>query len=73
MSDQIGAIKMRELGDVVSKRIPGLGYAILIFEFHNSGIANYVSNANREDMIKCLEETLERFKSQQDFKTPEEN
>jgi hypothetical protein len=73
MNNQVGAEKMRALGKMLSEEIPGLGYALFVFEFYRPGVANYVSNAQREDMIKTLEETLARFKAKQDFDTPEEN
>jgi len=73
MSNQIGAIAMRKLGDVIKKTIPGLGFAIIVFEFNKPGLANYISNANREDMIKSLEETIARLKGGEILKTPEEN
>lgn len=67
------AHKMRQVGEILKQQLPGLGYALFVFEFNNSGMANYISNAQRKDMIKCLEETLMRFKNQQDIKTPEAN
>jgi hypothetical protein len=73
MSDQIGAEAMRKLGRKISALIPGLGFALIVFEFHKPGLSNYLSNARREDMIKALEETLSRWKSGNEYKTPEEN
>lgn len=64
---------MRKIGEKIKKEIPGLGFCLLVFEFHKPGLANYLSNAQREDMIKSLEETVARLKGKQDFKTPEEN
>lgn len=73
MSNQIGAAKMRQLAGILSDELKGLGFALFVFEFKAPGIANYISNAQREDMITALEEKLKRFKNQEDFKTPEEN
>jgi hypothetical protein len=73
MSDQIGAEAMRQLGRKIKDMIPGLGFALIVFEFHKPGLSNYLSNARREDMIKALEETLARWKSNEEYKTPEEN
>jgi hypothetical protein len=73
MSRQIGAAQMRKIGKRLEKELPGLGYALFVFEFFRPGVANYISNAQRADMIKALEETLDRLKGGQDFKTPEEN
>ena len=43
-----------------------LGFCLIVFPFHLGGIANYVSNAEREDMINALEETVLRLKNNQD-------
>lgn len=40
-----------------------IGFALFCFEFNKPGISNYISNANRNDMIEALEETLKRFKN----------
>lgn len=37
------------------------GFALIVFEFHEPGIGNYISNADREDMIKALRETADRI------------
>ncbi|HLI94243.1 MAG TPA: hypothetical protein VKU83_11555 [Puia sp.] len=74
MAQQIGAAQMRKLGKKIRNEIPvNIGFCLLIFEFHKPGIANYISNAQREDMIKSLRETADRLEKGQDFKTPEEN
>lgn len=43
-----------------------MGFAIICFEFGKPGIADYISNAKREDMIKALKETLFRWEHNQD-------
>lgn len=68
-----GAQRMRDAGVVIEKMFPGMGFALLVFEFHKPGMGNYVSNANRKEMIECLEETAERFRKDQISQTPEEN
>jgi len=73
MGKQIGAEAMRKIGRRIEKEIPGLGFMLIVFEFHEPGMANYLSNALRHDMIKAMEETVARLKGKQDFKTPEEN
>ena len=73
MSKQMGAEAMRKLGRRIQKEIPGLGFAVFVFEFHTAGMSNYISNAQREDMIRAMEETLARLKGGKEFKTPEEN
>lgn len=44
-----------------------IGFALVVFEFDNPGIGNYVSNAERESMIKALRETADRLKLRQDI------
>lgn len=43
------------------------GWALLVFDFHESGIANYISNANRQDMIKLLRETADRIENNEEI------
>jgi len=62
---------MRQLGRKIKSEIPGLGFCLLVFEMDKPGIANYISNGHREDMLKALQETLDRLNGKQDFKTPE--
>ena len=73
MSNQIGGEKMRELATIIQKEIPGLGFCLLVYPFHEKGMSNYISNSQREDMIVFLQETLDRFKEQRDFSTPNSN
>ena len=71
--NEIGAGKMRELAHLIEEKIKGYGFALFVFPFSESGISNYISNAQRDDMIKALEEKISIFKNKKDFKTPEEN
>lgn len=73
MAKQIGGQQMRDLATIIKKEIPGLGFALFCFEFHKPGMSNYISNAQREDMIKALKETIERLENKQDYPTPETN
>ena len=73
MPKDIDSIGMRELANMVKNKIPGLGFALFVFQLKEPGIANYISNGQREDMIQALEETLERLKNCRDFPTPNLN
>lgn len=54
----------RLIADMVSDLLPeGVGFALMLFHFGEGGFMSYVSNARREDMIRALEEQLERFRS----------
>lgn len=70
----VGAAQMRHIADLVKKQIPkDTGFAILVFPFHEPGIANYISNAERESMIIALRGKADALESRRDFPTPEEN
>lgn len=69
-----GASFMRTLAEMITSVLPkGIGFALVVFQYHKPGIANYISSAERESMIAALRETLHRLESKQDFQTPEEN
>lgn len=67
------AKKMRDIAQRVADELPGKGFCLLVFEFDQPGLANYISNADRESMIQGLEETVRRLKAKEDFQTPEPN
>lgn len=61
---------MRKIGDAVKVFLPkDFGFCTLIFKFNESGRANYISNANRQIMIKALFETAYRLKENEDKST----
>lgn len=37
-----------------------VGFSLLVFDFGEDGTMSYISNAAREDMIKAMEEFLEK-------------
>ena len=50
-----------------------MGITILTYEQNKPGIANYISDSERADMIKMLRETADRLENKQDFPTVEQN
>jgi hypothetical protein len=40
------------------------GFVLLLFEFNKTGRANYISNADRDDVVKMLKEQIALFESQ---------
>lgn len=63
---------VRVLGEALDETIQEifsekLGFALLLFDFKNPGLANFMSNAERFDMIKALRETADRLESR-DYK-----
>ena len=64
---------MQKMADYVGEMLPkDMGFAILVFPF-NSGTSNYISNAQRPDMIKALRETANRLEKDQIFPTNKDN
>ena len=65
---------LNALGHVISKEIfPGLGFMLIVFEFNKPGISNYISNAERTDMVKALRETADRLAGAQDIRPDQQN
>lgn len=72
-SEIIGAGQMREIAALIRNEIPGLGFALFVFEFGKAGISNYISNAQRSDMILALKEKIKILEEGKDFPTSETN
>jgi hypothetical protein len=45
---------------------PGVGFALLMFEVKAGGWVTYVSNANREEMIRVLAEFLAALRAERE-------
>jgi len=66
---------MRMLGNILKEVLPSkYGFTLLIFPYEDTDhMANYISSAHRDDMLKFLEETLNRLKGGKDIATPNMN
>jgi len=75
---------MRDLGGLVDyalhddkgrdKKTEQIGWAVLTFDFKaEGGMINYISNAQREDMITALKEFIHNMETAPPFQTPEGN
>jgi hypothetical protein len=53
--------------DVINEFFPTAGFAFFLFKFHEEGRTNYISNAERESMIKALKEIVKGLEKDQDF------
>jgi hypothetical protein len=56
---------LSEIGQALRKACPpGYGFSLLIFSFHGGEGGNmfYTSNAQREDMIRAMEEFAQKFR-----------
>lgn len=51
----------------------GWGCTLLVYPHNSEGISNYISDLNRDDMIKYLRETVDQLERKQKFNTPEDN
>lgn len=69
----IGAEKIRRIAQSLQAQLPGLSFTLLVTEFGKNGTMNYISNTDRGDMIKAMEELVERLKRGIIVNTPEEN
>jgi hypothetical protein len=59
--------KMQGIAGTVQKMVPqGWGFAVLCFSFGENGFMNYVSNAERQDMIKALRECADQIENNRD-------
>lgn len=59
----------REIGHVIGAAIDAkhgkgkVGFALLLFDFNAKGHLTYISNAQRDDMVKALQECVESLLS----------
>jgi hypothetical protein len=54
---------MKAAGEALGETFENLGFALLVFPFNEPGVSNYVSNAEREDMITALREAANRLEN----------
>lgn len=54
------AVSIKEAGEGRGRK---LGFALLVFDFGAGGFLTWMSNANREDMIRVLREFTEKLQS----------
>lgn len=64
MNEEKTELIMKGVADALSDIFPKLGFALLVFDFNDVGLMNYISNAERENMIKALRECA--FKLEQE-------
>lgn len=65
--------KMQGIAGAVKPMVPeGCGFAVLVFHYGEGGFMNWVSNAQRADMIKALREMADKLENdRRDFhRTP---
>lgn len=62
--EEIHLDNMKALAGLLRETFPKHGFTLLIFDFNKSGRMNYISNAQRPDMINALKELITKFESQ---------
>jgi hypothetical protein len=56
--------KMKTIAGKVHEELPdGFGFVVLAFNFGEGGELMYVSNANREDVVKTMKEFIKKTKN----------
>ena len=64
----------RSIDILLNKESKKYGFFLTVFKFNDSdGVGNYVSNCERKEMVKGIEEVLEILKNQEDINTGERN
>jgi len=56
--------QMNALAALLQDEFPEYGFALLVFDFNSPGRMNYISNAQRADMVNALKELITKFESQ---------
>jgi hypothetical protein len=52
-------VLLRDIGKIIGNRLPeGWGFTLLLFSFGEGGDLFYISNAQRDDMIRCMREFI---------------
>lgn len=58
---------MKDLGDKITSTMPGYGFALLVFNLNEPGLANYISNAQRASMSEALRECANRLEAKENY------
>lgn len=54
----------RSIGNRIGSSLPkGVGFSLIVFTFGEGGWLSYISNGQREDVLKMLDEYRERLKA----------
>jgi hypothetical protein len=53
---------MQSVASALEEVFPKLGFCLMIFEFNKSGQMNYISNADRRDVVEAMEEFIVKTK-----------
>lgn len=60
----LAAVAAKRIGDELKAATPpGIGFAVLMFDFGETGNLAYVSNADRQDMIRAFKEFIAKHEA----------
>jgi hypothetical protein len=62
--EEVHLDNMKALAGLLRETFPKYGFALLVFDFNSPGRMNYISNAQRGDMLFALKELITKFESQ---------
>ena len=56
-------VVMQRVAEAIEKALEedNMGFALLVFDFGPGGRMNFISNANRRDMVKAMKELIENL------------
>lgn len=61
--DEKAEAMLKEIGQILKVACPsGYGFSLLVFSFGEGGNMFYTSNAQREDMIRAMQEFIQKFR-----------
>lgn len=61
--DEKAEVMLDEIGQLLKLSCPpGFGFSLLVFSFGDGGSMFYTSNAQREDMIRAMQEFIAKFR-----------
>lgn len=56
--------KLKDIANMIKAELPGVMFSLMVFEVGTGEFGNYVTNANREEMVTAMEKLLEKIKKQ---------
>jgi hypothetical protein len=56
---------MKAIGDLMANMLPGIGFALFLFDFNSNADGQYISNAQRPEMLSVMQKTIDRMKAKE--------
>ena len=48
------------IANEITAKLPNTGFVLLTYEFNKTGRTMYISNSNREDVLKAMQEFIDK-------------